>query len=158
VSKASPPADATSRIAERIEELSRLQHPPEHPFPNWLDQELTFSQLRVLYLLAERGPKTMSSLADALQVTPATATGVVERLEKRGLAVRSHRGDDRRVVECGLTNDGEQMVRSATGARLDLMRQWLSVLTPDELTLLDGLLTSAITRLAAAQQQRSPAG
>jgi MarR family transcriptional regulator, organic hydroperoxide resistance regulator len=148
VSAAVPGASAET-IAARIEELLRVLHPLNQPAPPWLDQELTFSQFRVLYLLGEQGPLPMSRLAEFLDVTPATATGVIERLEKRGLAARSHRGDDRRVVECSLSHAGRQMVGAATGARIDDMRQWLSVLTPDELAQLDQLLANVIERLSA---------
>ena len=146
---AADPGLSVEQVAARVDELMRLQHPLERPSPGWLDQELTFSQLRVLFLLSEQGPLTMSRLAEILGVTPATATGVIERLEKRGLATRSHRGDDRRVVESALSAQGTQMIRNATGARLEMMRQWLAVLTPDELTQLERLLSSAIQRLSA---------
>jgi DNA-binding MarR family transcriptional regulator len=148
VPKASVLAPSAEGIAERIEELVRVLNPLDEPAPPWLDQELTFSQLRVLYLLSEQGPITMSRLAEVLAVTPATATGVIERLEKRGLAERSHRGDDRRIVECSLSDAGRQMVGAATGARLDQMRQWVSVLTPAELRRLDRLLSNVIDRLS----------
>jgi DNA-binding MarR family transcriptional regulator len=147
VAKASLEAASPEGIATRIDELVRVLNPLNQPAPPWLDQELTFSQFRVLYLLSEQGPITMSRLAEILDVTPATATGVIERLEKRGLAERSHRGDDRRVVECNLSEAGRQMVGAATGARLDQMRHWLSVLTPNELDQLDRLLSNVIARL-----------
>ena len=149
MAKASLETASAEGIAERIDELVRVLNPLNQPAPPWLDQELTFSQFRVLYLSSEQGPITMSRLAEILDVTPATATGVIERLEKRGLAERSHRGDDRRVVECSLSEAGRQMVGAATGARLDQMRQWLSVLTPDELGQLDRLLSNVIARLRA---------
>ena len=149
MAKASIETLSPERIATRIDELVRILNPLDQPAPPWLDQELTFSQLRVLYLLSEHGPIPMSRLAEYLDVTPATATGVIERLEKRGLAERSHRGDDRRVVECSLSDAGRQMVGASTGARLDQMRQWLSVLTPDELGQLDKLLSNVIARMSA---------
>ena len=148
MAKASLEPVSAEHIANRIEDLLRVLHPLNQPAPPWLDQELTFSQFRVLYLLSEQGPITMSRVAEILDVTPATATGVIERLEKRGLAERTHRGDDRRVVECNLSAAGRQMVGAATGARLDEMRQWLSVLTPDELGQLDRLLSNVIARLS----------
>jgi DNA-binding MarR family transcriptional regulator len=46
---------------------------------------------------------------------------------------RRHRSDDRRVVECALTADGTRFVQGISGMRLDLVRQRLAVLEPDEL-------------------------
>ena len=104
--------------------------------------------MRILFMLSEQGPLTMSRLAETLSVTPATATGVIERLEKRGLVARSHRGDDRRIVETSLTERGAEMIRGAAGARLDMMREMLSVLTPEELGTLNALLATAVARLS----------
>jgi DNA-binding MarR family transcriptional regulator len=139
---------AVDDVAARIVELSRLHSPLTHRSPRWLDEELTFSQMRILFMLSEQGPLTMSRLAEILSVTPATATGVIERLEKRGLVARSHRGDDRRIVETSLTERGAEMIRGAAGARLDMMREMLSVLTPEELGTLNALLATAVARLS----------
>jgi DNA-binding MarR family transcriptional regulator len=140
-------------VAARFTELARLQHPGRAAglsrSPGWLAQELTFSQLRLLFLLREQGSITMSRLAEILGVTGATASGIVERIERRDFVMRRHRDDDRRVVECALTKTGERLVREMAGARLDAMRQTLSVLTPDELAEFDRLLGLVVERLAA---------
>lgn len=136
-------------VAVRLSRLVRLHRPADARSPDWLDQELTFSQLRLLFLLREQGPVTMSGLAEALAVTAATASGVVERIERRGLVERRHRPDDRRVVECVLTEAGERLVREMAGARLDALRAMLAVLTPEELAQFDRLVGLIVERLGA---------
>ncbi len=76
--------------------------------------DLPVAQLRVLNVLgredSERGP-TMGELAEALGVALSTATQIVERIEKRGLAQRAHGDpDDRRVVRLALTASGRDLL------------------------------------------------
>jgi DNA-binding MarR family transcriptional regulator len=143
-------ATSVDEVAARLSRLARLQASGHGAAPGWLAQEMTFSQLRVLFLLREEGPLTMSRLAESLGVTSATASGIVDRIERRGLVERIHRADDRRVVECALTDGGLRLVRELAGARLDAFRQMLAVLTPDELADFDRLIGVVIDRLGAA--------
>lgn len=136
-------------VAGRLAQLGRFQRSRHAGSPDWLAHELTFGQLRILFLLREHGSLTMSGLAELLGVTAATASGVVDRIERTGLVTRHHRLDDRRVVDVVLTEEGERTLREMAGARLDAMRQTLEVLTPDELAEFDRLLGVIVDRLAA---------
>jgi DNA-binding MarR family transcriptional regulator len=141
-------------VAKHLEQLSRFYRRPSRA-PRWLAHELTFSQLRLLFLLREEGPVSMSRLAETLGVTVATASGLIDRIEKRGLATRRHRSDDRRVVECALGERGQRLLREMAGARLEAVRQTLDVLTPEELTQFDRLLGLIGERLAARAEARA---
>ena len=143
--EARPPS--VEEVASHLEQLARFHRRPERS-PRWLEHELTFSQLRLLFLLREQGPVSMTRLAETLGVTVATASGVVDRVEKRGHVTRRHRVDDRRVVECALTEGGERLLRDMAGARLEAIRQTLGVLTADELAEFDRLLRVIAERLA----------
>lgn len=134
-------------VARRLSQLARFQRPRNAGSPDWLSRELTFGQLRILFLLRDHRSLTMSGLAEMLGVTPATVSGVVERIERTGLVTRRHRLDDRRVVEVALTDEGDRTLREMAGARLDAMRQTLEVLTPDELAEFDRLLGIIVARL-----------
>src|ERR1035437_8187396 len=89
--------DTLVDIQAHIQALGRLT--PKGP-PRWGHHDLTFGQLRLPFLLGQSGPGSIGQLADPLGVTDATASEFVDRVERRGLAVRSHRADDRRVVDC----------------------------------------------------------
>ena len=82
-----------------------------------LDEEVTLTQFRSLVVLASRGPQGMASLADALGVTPPTASRLCDRLVRKGLVRR--RGDraDRRQVRIGLTEAGRRLVDVVTERR-----------------------------------------
>jgi DNA-binding MarR family transcriptional regulator len=83
-------------------------------------------------------------------VTDATASEFIDRLERRGLAIRSHRVDDRRVVECRLSDDGARLLAEIQGARRGALRQVLAVLSADELASFERLLQIMAERLPAA--------
>jgi DNA-binding MarR family transcriptional regulator len=124
---------------------------PKGP-PGWANHELTFGQLRLLFTLGESGPVSIGQLADILGVTDATASEFVDRLERRGLAVRRHRADDRRVVDCQLSDEGDRLLAEIQGARNLAMRQMLGLLTAEELAQFDRLLQIMVERLSAALQ------
>jgi DNA-binding MarR family transcriptional regulator len=148
-----------SRPVTLDEALSHIQAlfqaAPEGP-PRWLEHDLTFGQLRLLFVLAQ-SPISVGQLADTLHVTDATASEIVDRLERRGLALRSHRSDDRRVVECRISDEGTRLLAEVVGARRAAARAALSVLAIDELTQLDALLVTMAERLSAATTPPVPA-
>jgi DNA-binding MarR family transcriptional regulator len=62
-------------------------------------------------------PTPMGALADRLHCDSSNVTGIVDRLEKRGLVERRSDGRDRRVKLLVLTEEGER-VRSQVLARM----------------------------------------
>ena len=77
----------------------------------WIHLDLTMSQLKVFVLLFITGHSRMSDIASELGVSLATATGVVDRLVERNLLIRNGDPDDRRVVLCQLSDEGEKLIR-----------------------------------------------
>jgi DNA-binding MarR family transcriptional regulator len=130
-----------------IDALGSLWEADGPDVPEWVAQELTFSQLRLLFLLAKHGPSPMSRVAEWLGVALPTASGTVERVERHGLVVREHRLDDRRVVDCRLTDDGRRLIDEMSGTRLQMMRQVLSVLNEQELAEMARLVGAIVERM-----------
>jgi DNA-binding MarR family transcriptional regulator len=130
---------------------------PKGP-PDWANNELTFGQLRLLFVLGESGPVSIGQLAEMLGVTAATVSELVDRVERRGLVLRRHRADDRRVVDCDVSDEGTRLLTQIAGARQQASRQMLSVLTQDELADFDRLLRVMAERLAAATTDSEPGG
>ncbi|MGD0019905.1 MAG: MarR family transcriptional regulator [Candidatus Limnocylindrales bacterium] len=146
----------TSGHAVTFEEIDAhaealFQLMPKGP-PEWAHHDLTFGQLRLLFLLGQSGPVSIGQLADMLGVADATASEFVDRVERRGLAIRSHRADDRRVVDCRLSEEGARLLAEIQGARQGAMRQVFALLTPEELADFDHLLRIMAERLSAAIQ------
>jgi DNA-binding MarR family transcriptional regulator len=76
-----------------------------------LGQEFSFSQAMILQTLLGQKIMQMKDLARYLGLSKANATGLVDRLVKKGLIERTHSADDRRAVIIKLTPAG---IRTAT--------------------------------------------
>lgn len=76
--------------------------------------DLTPVQAKVLMHLEE--PVPMRSVADSLTCDPSNITGVVDRLEERGLVERAADPDDRRVTLLRTTSAGRSMRESVITA------------------------------------------
>jgi hypothetical protein len=63
------------------------------------DEEVTLTQYRSLVVLASRGPQSMATLAEAVAVTPATAS----RLSRQGTNANNYRPDDK--CQCCAENE-----------------------------------------------------
>ena len=96
-------------------------------------RDLTMGQIRLLFLLKREGPQPMGQIAEVFDLSSTAATGFVGRIEGHGLVERRHRSDDRRVVECALTDVGERFLEELSGIHLDVIRAALSALEPAEL-------------------------
>jgi len=134
-------------VEAHVRALGRLM--PKGP-PDWAHHDLTFGQLRLLFVLGQSGPVSIGQLAHMMGVTDATASEFVDRVERRGLATRSHRLDDRRVVDCQLSDEGASLLAEIAGARRKAMHQVLAVLAPEELADFDRLIRLMAERLSAA--------
>ena len=83
--------------------------------------ELTQAQYLALRRLQELGEQRMSDLATHLELTNSATTGLIERLDARGLVARRPDPEDGRGVRVAITGAGEAMVaqiRAALHAQL----------------------------------------
>ena len=113
-------------------------------------RDLTLGQIRLLALLLREGPQPMGRIADVFDLSSTASSGFVARIERHGLVERRHRSDDRRVVECALTEAGTRFLQGMSGMRLDLVRQRLAALELDDLTEFGRLLRLIRDRAEAA--------
>ncbi len=75
---------------------------------------LTFPQALVLNVLGEEGPMPISLLAERTGSANSTVSGIVDRLEKLGLARRERSEQDRRVILVAATEQYETLRQKAT--------------------------------------------
>ncbi|MEU9097070.1 MarR family transcriptional regulator [Streptomyces sp. NPDC048361] len=99
---------------------------------------LTGAQARVLGLLSHE-PLPMRQIAQKLKCEPSNITGIVDRLEARGLVERRPDPADRRVKLAAPTTEGHTV---ATHLResLNFAREPLAELSPEERRVLRDLL------------------
>ena len=132
--------------------LDTLWDPSGHEVPAWVAQDLTFGQMRLLFLLSKHGPSPVSRVAEWLGVGLPAASGIVDRIEKHGLVTRQHRLDDRRVVECALAEGGRKLIDEIGGMRREMLAETLGVLSEDELADLARLIGTVLERVKARGQ------
>ena len=76
-----------------------------------LGKDYSFSQTMILQTLLMQRESRMNELARFLGLTKANASGLVDRLAKKGLIARRQGKDDRRVVIVYLTPKGLKVAR-----------------------------------------------
>ena len=69
---------------------------------------VTETQSMILRHLAEYGPQPLNEMSKFFFVTPSNMTGIIDRLEAKGLAERK-RQSDRRIVHIHLSGKGHQL-------------------------------------------------
>jgi len=83
---------------------------------------ITENQGAILRFLKQYGPQSAIELSKRLYVTPSNMTGIIDRLETKGLISRT-RQKDRRVMDIGLTEKGERLVQNLPDP-LELKLRW----------------------------------
>ena len=100
---------------ELVQQILKLSEDIYNSIPlgipsEWLESDLSVAQLRILLVLQSQGPSRMSSIASVIGVALPTATGVVDNLVKKGLAIRENDPQDRRLVICKLSIQGHDLI------------------------------------------------
>jgi DNA-binding MarR family transcriptional regulator len=70
-------------------------------------------QLHCLLTIHENGPLPLSRIARQIMVNSSTVTGIIDRLEQKGLARRARKSHDRRVITIELTESGKKLAEAA---------------------------------------------
>jgi DNA-binding MarR family transcriptional regulator len=109
-------------------------------------EEVTLTQYRTLVVLASRGPKSLVELAEAVAVTPPTATRMCDRLIKKGLVVRGNDSGDRRLVRLTLAERGRDLVDEVTQRRRREIVELVAAVPEDQRV----AMVDSLQRLAAA--------
>lgn len=93
---------------------------------------LTIPQLIVLQHLQEQGAMTTGMLADLISLSPATVTGILDRLELRGLVTRERRPEDKRRVLVNVTPTGKTIADTPPSHLEARLTQALATLSQDK--------------------------
>ncbi|MFQ5513496.1 MAG: MarR family winged helix-turn-helix transcriptional regulator [Myxococcota bacterium] len=106
---------------------------------------ITAPQLATLAEAGRLGDATIGAIARAVHLSQPTVSGVIDRLEVRGLVCRERSAQDRRSVVVKMTEKGEKLLAESPSLLQDRFR--------DELARLEGWerhwLLSALQRIAA---------
>src|SRR6478736_10510161 len=131
-----PPMSATRRRPSPASEAWALMHELFHASRRRFlaiasEFELSPPQVRALGVLEPGRPVPMSDLAEALHCDNSNVTGIVDRLEDRGLVERRPAEHDRRVKMLAITPAGAD-IRARLAERLEVPPEPLARLSADD--------------------------
>ena len=108
-------------------------------------QGMTISQSEVLRLVGT-GSQTMKYIADALNITPPSATALVEEMEKKGLVLRKKDPTDRRVVSIVLTKKSQGLFKKVCESKKAVMNEMLSKLSEKDKKTFERIISIIISK------------
>lgn len=100
------------------------------------------SQLACIIALYDHGPMPLSQIAKEIMVDSSTVTGLIDRLERKGLVERSRTSFDRRIITVSLTDAGQILACKAPSLLQQQMSKGLERLPFSEKELIVRGLTS----------------
>ena len=102
------------RVQEVIHLMRKLMQAGER-YTKELNKKFSVSAPQVACLLALRdnGPISPSQIARKIMVESSTVTGIIDRLEQKGLVTRKRVSLDRRVIPVELTEAGRRLAENA---------------------------------------------
>jgi len=94
---------------------------------------VSMTHMHVMWLLQHHGDLPMSRMAELLDVSLSNATGIVDRMEERGLVERVRVPDDRRVVLVRIAARGLQSLDEIEAVKHDRLQAILGRLDPTQI-------------------------
>ena len=91
------------------------------------------AQVNCLLALHEYGPLPPSQIAKMILVNSSTVTGIIDRLEQKGLVERQRISQDRRVITVQLTESGKTLAENAPSPIQQKIIDGLKKLKPQEI-------------------------
>jgi DNA-binding MarR family transcriptional regulator len=149
---------ASDRATEIIDALAPLL---AHHRRSWAARcqahGLSMIGFQVIALLEMNGALPMTRLADEIGVALPNATGIVGRLEERGIVERTRDAGDRRLVLVGLTDEGRGLIGEMEAVRRERMTRLFATLDPaQQARLLETVHDLRIASTRLHEQANSP--
>jgi DNA-binding MarR family transcriptional regulator len=94
---------------------------------------VSMTTMHLLSMLQHHGTLSMSRLADLLDVSLSNATGLVDRMEERGLVERVRDDEDRRLVLVRCSGGGTELLSDTQLLKDEWLRKVLLSLEPGQL-------------------------
>lgn len=93
---------------------------------------LTIGQMEILHLIREKKQVLMKDVADFLDITPPSATSLINNLVENDILERKLDKVDRRVILLGMTEHGKRIFEKAKKERAEAFEKVISNLTEKE--------------------------
>ena len=111
MTKQSPPLNPAQEVLTALRRLIRATDLHSRHLEKTVG--LTAPQLLLLQILRQRGQLTIGALAQEMNLSQATVTTVMDRLEDRQLVTRIRSDTDKRKVFAALTEAGDKLLINA---------------------------------------------
>ncbi|MGN6676795.1 MAG: MarR family winged helix-turn-helix transcriptional regulator [Streptosporangiaceae bacterium] len=110
-------------------------------------RDLSLTAVAALGSLDRRGPQRITTMAAAEGVSQPSMTQLVQRLEQRGLVVRSSDPSDGRVALVGLTDEGRAALAARRQRNAGRVAELLADLPDDDVRALSDALAAVLPRM-----------
>lgn len=117
---------------------------------------LVLSDFMVLEALLHKGPLTITQIQEKVLLATGSMTAAVDRVERKGLVVRTSTPKDRRAKVLELTATGRNVIQSAFAQHAADLDEVMSVLTEAEKEQFYGLARKLGLAAAEIKQQNAP--
>ncbi|MDY6881412.1 MAG: MarR family transcriptional regulator [Desulfatiglans sp.] len=136
------------RIKQIIYSIRRLMQAGEF-YTKELNKiyNVSSAQLNSLLSLYENGPLSPSQIAKHILVNSSTVTGIIDRLEQKGLVRRLRISPDRRVITVELTKNGRVLAENAPPPVQQKIIDGLNKLSEDQIEQTADILLSLTNML-----------
>lgn len=124
--------ESAERILKRAEDIFTALG-PLYSFEEFNKNNITIPQLRLLLLLKTRGTLKVGVIAEGLNVSMPTVTGIVDNLVKKGYVNREFDSGDRRSVLCELSEQGSAVMNQLWTMSREQIKQIIKGLTAEKL-------------------------
>lgn len=115
---------------------SRINKIEERSLAAGIGDNISLTEIHIIEKIGAQQPSRMSSIAKAVGVTLATLTVACDKLESKGLIVRTRDTTDKRVVNISLTPRGQTIYTYHKEFHERMIAAAISDLSPDETALL----------------------
>jgi DNA-binding MarR family transcriptional regulator len=118
--------------------------------------ELTSPQLFTLRELFMHQPMMLGTLAKAVDLSNSTVSGIVDRLELKGLVQRQRDEVDRRVVWINTTEKCQQIKqKQLENFHEDFQREFLELITEEQYDIIQGLFENIIVLMETKLEEKA---
>ncbi|AEG59766.1 MarR family transcriptional regulator [Desulforamulus ruminis] len=116
-------------------------------FKELLHENITPAQFMLLKLICHKAECKAADIAQILEVSPAAATNMLERLYKNGWIERGRSEKDRRVVWLKLTPSGKELLTDVEARRIDLMLERFKNVTEEEMVFIKKIFLNVLNNM-----------
>ncbi|MCK9470414.1 MAG: MarR family transcriptional regulator [Bacilli bacterium] len=104
-------------------------------------EDVTPTEVKVLYIIGLSNTKSMSEIADELKVTRGTLSITIDSLVKKGYVIRTRHKQDRRVIIVYLTNKSIDVVRIYGRFYFELLKSLIKEFEREKIVVVEEILS-----------------